>query len=43
MSFRLCNTLANFEDYIKQIFDEKLNIFVIIYLNNISTYIKDLE
>ena len=38
--FRLSNTLVNFQGYINKILAKKLNIFVIIYLNNIFIYIK---
>ena len=41
MSFGLSNALASFEGYINKILAEKLNIFVIIYLDNIFIYTKD--
>ena len=40
--FRLSNATASFQGYINKILAEKLDIFVIIYLNNILIYIKDL-
>ncbi len=40
MSFRLTNALATFQVYIIKILTEKLNIFVIVYLNDILIYIK---
>ena len=43
MFFRLSNTLKSFWDYINKILAKKLDIFVIIYLNNIFIYIKDLS
>ena len=41
MSFRLSNILANFQNYINKILAEKLNIFVIVYMNNILIYSKN--
>ena len=41
MSFRLSNAPANFQGYINKILIEKLNFFVIIYLDDILIYIKD--
>ena len=41
MSFRLSNTLASFQGYINNILSKKLNIFVIVYLNDIPIYTKD--
>ena len=38
MRFKLLNTLANFQGYINKILTKKLNIFVIIYLNDIFIY-----
>ena len=43
MLFGLFNTPANFQGYINKIMAEKLNIFIIVYLNDISIYIKDLN
>ena len=42
MFFRLSNTPAYFQNYINKILAKKLNIFVIVYLDNILIYIKDL-
>ena len=41
MSFGLSNTLASFQGYINKILAEKLDIFVIVYLNNILIYTED--
>ena len=41
MSFGLSNTPASFQGYINKILAEKLNIFVIIYLNDLLIYNKD--
>ena len=41
MLFRLSNALANLQGYINKILTKKLNIFVIVYLNNIFIYFKD--
>ena len=41
MLFRLFNAPASFQDYINKILAEKLDIFVIVYLNDIFIYIKD--
>lgn len=43
ISFRLFIILANFQKYINKISTKKLDIFVIIYLDNILLYIKDLR
>ena len=43
MPFGLSNALANFQDYINKIFAEKLDIFVVVYLDDILIYIKDAE
>lgn len=40
--FGLTNVPENFQNYINKILAEKLNIFVIIYLNDIFIYHKDL-
>ena len=42
MSFGLSNTLVSFQGYISKILAEKLNIFIIVYLNGIFIYTKDL-
>ena len=39
--FRLSNASANFQVYINKILAKKLNIFVIIYLDDIHIYIND--
>ena len=41
MSFGLSNALANFQGYINKILAEKLDVFVIVYLDNIFISIKD--
>ena len=41
MVFGLSNTSAIFQGYINKILAEKLDIFVILYLNNILIYTKD--
>ena len=41
MSFGLFNIPASFQGYINKIMAEKLNIFVIVYLNDILIYTKD--
>ena len=41
MSFGLSNAPAIFQGYINKILAEKLDIFVIVYLDNILIYIKD--
>ena len=41
MPFGLTNILASFQRYINKIFAEKLNIFVIVYLDDILIYTKD--
>ena len=40
--FRPFNAPANFQSYINKVLAEKLNIFVIFYLDNIFIYTKDL-
>ena len=42
MLFGLSNTPATFQEYINKILAEKLNIFVIVYLDDILIYTKDL-
>ena len=39
MLFRLRNALARFQKYINNIIAKKLNIFIIVYLDNIFIYI----
>ena len=41
MLFGLSNAFASFQGYINKILAKKLNIFIIVYLNNIFIYIKD--
>ena len=41
MPFRLINALATFQSYINKILTEKLNIIVIMYLDDIFIYAKD--
>ena len=41
MPFRLSNVPASLQGYINKILTKKLNIFVIVYLNNIFIYTKD--
>ena len=37
----LLNALANFQGYINKILTKKLNVFIIIYLDDILIYTKD--
>ena len=41
MSFKLSNVLASFQGYINKILAKKLDIFVIVYLDDIFIYTKD--
>ena len=41
MFFRLTNALATFQGYINKIFAEKLDIFVMVYLDDILIYTED--
>lgn len=41
MAFGFLNILASFQNYINKILTQKIDIFVIIYLNNILIYKKD--
>ena len=43
MPFRLSNTPVSFQGYINKILAKKLNIFVIVYLNDILIHTKDLS
>ena len=40
MPFGLSNALTSFQSYINRILAKKLNIFVIVYLDNIFIYVK---
>ena len=42
MPFKLFNTSASFPDYINKILAKKLDIFIIVYFDNIFIYTKDL-
>ena len=42
MLFGLSNALASFQGYIKKILAEKLDIFVIVYLDDILIYTENL-
>ena len=41
MLFGLSNALASFQGYINNILAKKLDVFVIVYLDNILIYTKD--
>ena len=41
MSFRLINTLVIFQIYINNILKKHLNMFVIVYFNDILVYLKN--
>ena len=41
MPFSLINASASFQGYINKIFAEKLDIFIIMYLDDILIYIND--
>ena len=43
MSFGLFNAPANFQGYVNKILAEKLDIFVVVYLNDILIYTKNLK
>ena len=43
ISFGLSNVPASFQGYINKILAKKLNIFVIVYLDDIFIYTKDLS
>ena len=43
MSFGLSNTSTTFQGYVNKILGENLDIFIIVYLDNILIYIKDLS
>ena len=42
MSFGLSNAPARFQDYINKILDKKLAVFVIVYLDDILIYTKNI-
>ena len=42
MPFGLSNALVTFQGYVNKILAEKLNVFVIVYLNDILIYTEDL-
>ena len=41
MFFGLSNAPASFQGYINKVLTKKLNVFVIVYLDDILIYIKD--
>ncbi len=41
MPFGLSNTLASFQSYINKIFIKQLDIFVVVYLDDILIYTKN--
>lgn len=43
MFFDFSNALASFHSYINKILAKKLNIFIIVYLDNILVYTKDFD
>ncbi len=43
MPFGFFNTPASFQSYMNKFFAEKLNIFILVYLNNILIYIEDVR
>ena len=43
MPFGLTNVLGSFKGYVNKILTEKLNIFVIVYLDDILIYTKNLR
>ena len=42
MSFSLSNALSTFQKYVKKILAENLDVFVIVYLDDILIYTEDL-
>ena len=42
MPFRLFNITTSFQNYINKILAKKLNIFIIVYLDDIFIYTEDL-
>ncbi len=43
MPFGLANVLASFQNYINKILAEKLDIFVVVYIDNILIYTENLR
>ena len=43
MPFRLMNILASFQQFINKVLREYLNIFMIVYLNDILIFLDTLE
>ena len=43
MLFGLSNTLATFQGYVNKILAKKLDVFIIIYLDDILIYIKNID
>ena len=43
MFYSFFNTFANFQDYVNKILVKKCDVLVIIYLDNIPTYIKNAQ
>ena len=41
MLFGLSNASISFQDYVNKILAKKLNIFIVVYLDNILIYTKD--
>ena len=41
MLFSLSNALPSFQDYINKILAENLDVFIMVYLDNIPIYIED--
>lgn len=41
MPFKLANILDNFQKYLNKIPSKKLNIFIVVYLEDILIYIKE--
>ena len=41
MSFELCNALSNFQNYINKIIHEYLDMFCLVYLNDVLIYNND--
>ena len=43
MPFDLSNTLATFQRYVNKILAKKLDVFIIVYLDNILIFTEDLS